>query len=199
MTTKGSSRIQQILKRVGMAFCALTLGAAVLISVTHTAEGSGVDHASALRAEADITALSVCYALGTDAIGRGDLQEGRRLYRECFTDDAIIGASFPGADPNNPPDLVAIGPDGWADIVNDVFSSAGYLATQHQVSNFVVDVKGDKATMSTYLTATHVLDPAGSIDLAHGTYVDEVVRTSKGWRIKKRTLRLITFLRVESP
>jgi hypothetical protein len=40
-----------------------------------------------------------------------------------------------------------------------------------------------------------VIDPAGAVDLAHGTCVDTVVKTSQGWRISRRT----SFLRLESP
>jgi len=199
MMTSNNSRFNHILTRAGMAFSTLALAAAISMTATQPAEGSGIDHTVELRAESEIEQLSLCYARGTDAIGRGDLQAGRSIYQKCFTDDAIIGASYPGADPSAPPDLVAIGPNAWADIVNDVFSSAGYLATQHMMTNIVVNVQGNKATMSSYLAATHVIDSTGSIDLAHGTYVDEVVRTPKGWRIKKRTLNLITFLRLESP
>jgi hypothetical protein len=49
------------------------------------------------------------------------------------------------------------------------------------------------ASMTSYLHATHVL-PNGSINVANGTYEDEVAKTDAGWRIRKRTLKLITFL-----
>jgi SnoaL-like domain len=178
---------------------AMGLTAAVGLSSTTPAEGSHRDYAAELRDRAEIEALGVCYASATDAISKGALEEGRRLYRKCFTSDAVIGASFPGTDPSGPPDFFSIGPDAWADTVNSVFVNAGYAQTQHMMSNFVINIDGDRATMSSYLNATHVLDAFGSIDLANGTYVDEIVRTRRGWKISRRTLRLISFMRVDSP
>lgn len=152
-----------------------------------------------LRAREAIEDLTYCYAEATDLIGAGQLEAGRAMYvNECFAPNALIEASFPGNDPNGPPDLTS-GPSQWADIANNVFTTNGYVATQHLNSNVRIDIHGTTATMTTYLNAVHVIDPDGSIDLANGTYTDEVVLTPQGWRISKRSLRLITFMRIESP
>jgi len=162
-------------------------------------ERGGGDFLADLRARAEIEALSQRYALGSDAIGRGDVDEGRRLYRSIFTEDAVIGASYPGNDPRGAPDLVATGPDGWVDVVERVFITQGYTASQHMIGNILIDVHGDRATMRTLLSATYVLDPGRSLDVGHGTYMDEVVRTRAGWRVARSTLQLISYVRLESP
>ncbi|MDI1434996.1 nuclear transport factor 2 family protein [Polyangium sorediatum] len=148
--------------------------------------------------EAEIEKLTYCYAAGTDAIGRGELEVGRGLYQKCFTPNAVLEAYYPGDDPNGPPSLTS-NPTAWADVADNEFTTNGYVSTQHLNGNVVINVQGNTATMSTYLTATHVVDPSGIVDLAHGTYEDIVVRTPHGWKIAKRTLRLLTYMRVQSP
>jgi hypothetical protein len=143
--------------------------------------------------------LAYCYAAGTDAIARGDLQGGKDIYHDCFTPNAVVRAFAAGSDPNGPPDLSAVGRDAWADVVDAVFSANGYIATQHLMSNIRIHEHFGTVKMTSYVHASHVLDPASSVDLAAGTYKDVVVLTPAGWRIAERTLFLISFLRVESP
>ena len=95
--------------------------------------------------------------------------------------------------------MSAIGGDAWALAVKGVFEASGYVSTQHIMTNIRIELDGNTGTMTSSLSATHVIDPEGAIEVAHGTYVDTVVRTPQGWRIAKRTLRLITFVRLESP
>ncbi|MDI3281892.1 nuclear transport factor 2 family protein [Polyangium sp. 15x6] len=150
-------------------------------------------------AELEIAKLPVCYALGTDAIGRGNLQGGKNTYATCFTSDAELAVYFPGTPTNGPPSSTATGTDDWADFVDGVFTSSGYTSTQHLMGSISIDViDDDDATMTSYLHATHVLAD-GTIDVANGTYEDEVVRVNGAWKIKKRTLKLITFLNLGTP
>ncbi|MDI1479621.1 nuclear transport factor 2 family protein [Polyangium sp. y55x31] len=152
-----------------------------------------------LAAELEIAKLPVCYAKGTDAIGRGNLQAGKDIYAPCFTNDAELAVYFPGTPFDGPPSSTAVGTNAWADFVEDVFTSSGYTATQHLIGSIDVDVTDeDEATMTSYLHATHVL-PDGTIDVANGTYEDEVIRVGGAWKIKKRTLKLITFLNLGTP
>ena len=176
--------------RVVLAVLTLTLwavGPSLASDVADTHVGD------VLHDTADIRKLTICYAHGTDAIGRGDLEAGKALYQACFTKDAAIAAFFPDGRGEK-----RTGPEAWADFVLSVFKNAGYTVTQHLLGTIDIEVKGETATMSTYLHATHVL-PNGSIDVANGTYVDEVVKTPDGWRIRSRTLTLITFLNLASP
>ena len=149
-----------------------------------------------LQDEADIRQLTICYALGTDAIGAGDVDKGKALYRDCFTEDAPIAAFFPdgqGAD--------RTGPDAWADFVHATFRQNQYTATQHLIGTITISIDPTTrttASMTSYLHATHLL-PNGTINVANGSYEDEAVKTAAGWRIQKRTLRLMTFLNLASP
>jgi len=197
MDSVNRSRSPRYLGRIGAALVAAAIAVSGVVAVV-PAEGNPPSDIQRLRDRAEIEELTYCYAEATDAIGRGQVEVGRALYEKCFTPDAVIGVYFPTDDPNGPPGLTS-GPSAWADIVDDVFTTSGYLATQHLMGNVRIDIQGKTATMSTYLNATHVIDPQGAIDLANGTYEDVVVRTPKGWKIAKRTLRLITFLRIESP
>lgn len=146
---------------------------------------------SSLQDAAAIRQLTVCYALGTDAIGAGDVVKGKALYTDCFTEDAPIAAFFPDGQATQ-----RTGPDAWADFVNKIFRDNKYTATQHLIGTININIDhttGKAANMTSYLHATHLL-PDGSINVANGTYEDEVVKTGTGWLIRKRTLQLVTFL-----
>ncbi len=170
----------------------VTVGAAASVML-----GAGYVNASphgAQRAdEAEIAKLPVCYALGTDAIGRGDVAQGKAIYVPCFTGDAVLSVYFPGSPFNGPPSFSTVGTSSWGDFVSNTFTANGYTATQHLMGSIDVHVDGSHATMTSYLHATHVLAD-GTIDVANGTYEDEVVRQNGDWKIKSRTLKLITFL-----
>ena len=62
----------------------------------------------------------------------------------------------------------------------------GAANTMHRMSNQVVAIDGDTATMRTYVDAL-ILGPDGSGVNAIGFYDDEAVRTDDGWRIGNRT------------
>ena len=148
--------------------------------------------------EAEIAKLPVCYALGTDAIGRGDVPEGKAIYQPCFTHNAVLSVYFPGTPFSGPPNFSTVGASSWGDFVSDTFTANGYTATQHLMGSIAINVDGTHATMTSYLHSTHVL-PDGTIDVANGTYEDEVVRHNGKWKIKNRTLKLITFLNLGTP
>lgn len=137
--------------------------------------------------EAEIRKLTVNYAKATDALGTGDAEQvafGRELYRKTFTADAQVKA---GESPT------LTGPDAWADFVMEAL--AQYTTTQHLVGSIDVQLdlpqgaaQAETGRMTTYLHASHELEPGGNIWIVLGTYVDEVVRTPEGWRISRRTL-----------
>ncbi|AFY56345.1 hypothetical protein Riv7116_3903 [Rivularia sp. PCC 7116] len=173
-------------------------GFKILIAVIATLlvlVGGSFEFASASQpnAKLNIEQLTVCYALGTDAIGRGDIQAGKNIYQDCFTENAEITAIFPdGASASR------TGTDEWADFVASVFQGNGYVATQHLIGTVNIDVNRNTATMTSYLQATHKISDT-SIDVANGTYEDELVRQNGRWKISRRTLKLITFLNLSSP
>lgn len=194
MTNAASVMVGRRVK-LALALSAAVLGTALL--------GAGFVDASPpggnVAAEAEIAKLTSCYAHGTDAIGRGDLQEGKDIYAPCFTADAEVAVYFPGTPWNGPPSFSTVGTDSWADFVSSVFTANGYTSTQHLMGTIDVNVhNGHTATMTSYLHATHVLSD-GTIDVANGTYEDEIVRHHGTWKIKKRTLKLITFLNLGAP
>ncbi len=145
------------------------------------------------NAELNIQQLTSCYALGTDAIGIGDIQGGKKIYQNCFTPDATITAIFPDGTT-----VIRNGPNSWADYVASVFQGNRYVATQHLMGTINTIVTGNTATMTSYLLATHKRSDT-SIDVANGTYTDQVINQNGSWKIYNRTLKLITFLNLASP
>ncbi len=181
-----SKAISFLLNRITLVVLAVTLVLFV---------GGRFEVASATQpnAELEIQQLTSCYALGTDAIGRGNLLEGKNIYRNCFTQDSVLTAIFPdGASETR------YGTDSWADFVYSVFQGNGYQATQHLMGTINISVENNKATMTSYLHATHKRSET-SIDVANGTYEDQVVKINGRWKIRNRTLKLIDFLNLSSP
>ena len=96
------------------------------------------------------------------------------LLRTCFTDDCVC-------------DYDPVGPrEGYADFEA---LARGYLsplpATQHLVTNHVIEISGDTASARSYAHAMHVATTGAQFVIA-GTYEDELVRTGDGWRIRRR-------------
>lgn len=155
------------------------------------------DDPSALRAQMEIEAVAVAYAYAADALGRGDVEQGRAIIKDCFTDDAVFEAFGPGADPGAPPLFSTTGPDAWVDRVYAGLRDAGCTVTQHHIGNIEVHRRGDAATMRCCLTATHGTG-SSSIGLSTGSYSDDMVRTAEGWRIARRRLQIKSGLHLQS-
>jgi hypothetical protein len=71
-----------------------------------------------------------------------------------------------------------------------------FEAAQHSLSNFMIEVDGDKASSRTYLQGYHWLKTDGPAEraadyVAVGLYIDEWQRTAEGWRIKHRKRRAL--------
>ena len=61
-----------------------------------------------------------------------------------------------------------------------------YAAFQHVITNTVVDLDGDQATVRSNVVATHVLkDDPSKVWVVKGSYHDEAVRTADGWRLSR--------------
>lgn len=184
-------------RRANLVVSMMAGAAAVALLCTNFVDAS--PPGGSVATEAQIAKLTSCYAHGTDAIGRGDLQDGKDIYQPCFTANAEVEVYFPGTPWNGPPSFETVGANSWADFVSSVFTANGYTSTQHLMGTIDVDlVDGAHAKMTSYLHATHVVSD-GTIDVANGTYEDEVIRVGGTWKIKKRTLKLITFLNLGTP
>jgi len=118
------------------------------------------------------------YALGIDT-------RDWDLYRSIFCDE--ITADFRSYDGGTHATLAA---DDWVAGLKVQF--AGLDATQHVMSNPVVDIDGDTARCRMYMKAEHFLqNSSGSPDFAIGGYYDDrLIRSEAGWLIESVTLNV---------
>jgi hypothetical protein len=189
MLTNAHPSARSVFKSPGAWLCTAALTAVLTVWGARPAEGNPPQDVAALQVKAEIEALGVRYASASDAIGRGDVEEGRQLYNSCFTEHALIDVLLTDDPPGTPPNVSVTGPDAYTDFVDAGFSFLGYTSTQHHVGNVQVTVQGNTAVMKSYVMATHFIG-SSSVVLAAVTYTDEVVRTPQGWRITHRTLQV---------
>jgi len=84
--------------------------------------------------------------------------------------------------------------DGVAAIKATCSATLGPLdASQHLLGNHEVALDGDRATHRCYFSAQHTKRgvPGGDNWTVAGTYTDDLVRTTDGWRITHRQLRVL--------
>ncbi|WP_437675332.1 nuclear transport factor 2 family protein [Sorangium sp. So ce131] len=196
-----SDRVGSFLRRMLPVVSTVALAGAVTVLVAKPAEGTPPSGLHEVQAVHEIEQLEFCYAAGTDAIGRGDLERGKQIYSECFTRNAPVEIWEAGAAPGAPPVVAVPSAEAWADFIDELFAASGYVGTQHLISNIRVDILpgGRRAKITSYLIATHVYDPLSSVQVAHGTYENEAVLTRSGWKLSKRTFRTLSFMRIDSP
>jgi hypothetical protein len=122
-----------------------------------------------LHSRTDIIDLMNRYALGVD-------QRDWTLYRGCFADRFRIEAE-------GWPD--AMDADEWVEIVRT--GILNYAATQHQMSNYSIEVKGDRAHCITYLRAVHhqPTAPGGPQWVLVGFYDLDLERHGSVWKITR--------------
>lgn len=105
------------------------------------------------------------------------------LYRSIFTDDIRMDfSSYSGAP------AATLTADTWVANCRRLFDNLD--ATQHVMTNPLVDISGDEARLRMYMKAEHFLQTrSGNSDFALGGYYDDrLVRTTGGWRICAVTL-----------
>lgn len=115
------------------------------------------------------------YAYGLDTRDWG-------LYRSIFTDEVRMDfGSYNGAEART------LAADDWVAGVVPLFT--GLDATQHSMSNPLVEVEGATARCRMYMQAAHFLfdDPEPEFTIG-GYYDDSLVRLDDGWRISGVTL-----------
>ena len=106
------------------------------------------------------------YATGIDT-------RDRALYRACFTDELEV--SMGGTEPKICP------AEEW---VEQAFAAVGaFEATQHIITNHVIDFVGGEANGRAYLQAQHV-KPDGAFTVG-GYYSNHFVPSDQGWKISR--------------
>lgn len=101
------------------------------------------------------------------------------LYRSVFTADAVIDYADTGGSREDLDTTVK-----W---LNEVLGS--FAGLQHNMTNHLVEIEGDRARACTYYVAYHALvDGPGSecVLVVAGFYRDRLQRTADGWRISER-------------
>ena len=197
-------RARRCARTVTIAACV----SAVMLTSAGRAAGQDTDAHVAMRD------LPVCYANGTDAIGRAvtapsnpdldsttamvdpNFKEGLAHYRRCFaptfaftlSNRGVAGQVVPNPATRTPKTDAALQ---WANYVNNAFRGSGYIYTQHHMGSISSEVRGDEGTVVAYLIATHVFGPKSKrtgVSVVYGTYTDRVVRINGKWLIAERTL-----------
>lgn len=127
--------------------------------------------AQAMRDEIKETVLKVF--IYTDERKWDDLQN-------VFAEKVLLDySSFSGNEANelSPKQII----DAWSGFLS-LFTS-----THHQVSNFLIEEKGNNATVFCYGTATHYFpnESGNNIWTVVGTYDFDLEKNDSGWRVKK--------------
>jgi 3-phenylpropionate/cinnamic acid dioxygenase small subunit len=120
-----------------------------------------------------IAEVLIRYATGIDS-------KDWPLLRSCWTDEIDVDYQQLGR---------FTSADALTDVMRQLHENMG--PTYHRMSNFVIAVDGDRATVRSYVHAVLMLQPDDSttwVD-ALGHYDDVFVRTPDGWRIGERVSR----------
>lgn len=130
--------------------------------------------------ESDLRDLIHRYAFGLD-------HEDWELWRSVFADTVTMDMSDYRPEP--PPRAAP------ADVVvaNARVLFAGLDRSQHFIGSHRYGIDGDRATITAHMRAEHWLTTGlgGDRYTIFGTYTDEAIRTSDGWKLERVTLRLI--------
>jgi hypothetical protein len=107
------------------------------------------------------------------------------LHRSIFTDVIEMDFSTYSGQPG-----AAMLADDWVDGLKPLFG--GLQATQHVMTNPMVEVDADSARLRMYMKAEHFLqNDSGSSEFAIGGYYDDrLVRIDGGWKIRAVTLNV---------
>ena len=89
--------------------------------------------------------------------------------------------------------VMTLSRDAWCEASRQAF--AGWTATHHSITNHLIAVDGDRATIRAHVRAEHWAPPAVAAGgprcwLVVGFYDDVAVRTPEGWRLSSITLTM---------
>ena len=127
-----------------------------------------------LAARQEIAELHYRYARGID-------KQDWKTFRSAFATTVQADFSHWGVGAN-----MEMPADALAEIVAVLFSKKG-LVTQHYMTNFLIDVDGDRATGDAYVLARHKIGDE-QMDL-NAYYECTYTREPDGWKIRSITLR----------
>ena len=115
------------------------------------------------------------------------------MYRSLFADEVEIDFSSYG--PGLPP--VTMAADDWVAGLKPLFG--GLAATQHMMSNPLVELEGDSAQITMYMRAHHVFDPNDpeSYYTVGGYYRNQLVSDRGHWKLVR--VRLTVTWRLGHP
>jgi hypothetical protein len=128
--------------------------------------------------KAQISDVLIRYATGIDS-------KDWVLFRSCWADEVDVDYAEVGKFTD---------PDAFTELMEQLHGSMGQ--TYHRLSNFVIDVDGDRAAVRSYVHAVLMLTPDDQdnwIDVV-GHYQDVFVRTPAGWRIQGRSTHMARML-----
>lgn len=121
---------------------------------------------------ADRVAIMDVLARYNRGLDRCDLE----LLRSVWAPGAVTDFGFNGADAQQ-----------WAEATVTSLRK-NFLRTQHMLGQMLIDLDGDRATAETYCRAYHEFEGNDGPEemTVGGRYLDDLVRTSAGWRIARR-------------
>ena len=96
------------------------------------------------------------------------------LLKSVFTDDAYLDYSSTEGPAGSRDEVVA-----WLE------QSLGQVLIQHVVSNFQIDLGGDRANVRAMFYTSVDLPDLAELLVTGGYYDEEFVRTSDGWKIQR--------------
>ena len=121
-----------------------------------------------------IQEIAVRYAAGAD-------QRRWDLWEQIFTDPIELFMSPRSQETRR------ISRAKWVELEKSIVES--YAATQHALSNFMIDIDGDKAICQVNVQARHFVKDTQSHD-GYGYYSFHMIRTAEGWKINKYGITL---------
>lgn len=135
--------------------------------------GEAVPSLQRLEDRAAITDVCLRYATALDT-------RDWQLLRTCFTPDAVTHYG---------PGPALEGYDAFERVSREWMPAQ--VRSQHLIANVAVEVDGDVASSSCYVRADHVHEelPGEHLEFV-GRYLDELVRTGEGWRIRHRRFEI---------
>ncbi|MFN3231121.1 MAG: nuclear transport factor 2 family protein [Alphaproteobacteria bacterium] len=136
------------------------------------------DTLQVLKDKAEIQETILKYATGLDS-------RDFALYRSIFADEVDIDFSSYSGQPAS-----RMTGDEWGQMVQRMLP--GFDATQHVLTNFVIEVDGDEATANVYVQAEHFIANSEG-DNSHtlgGYYIHKLKRHGDAWKIHATTLNV---------